>query len=151
MTPRDWRIFKEDFNIATKGGGLPPPLRKWDEGGLPEWLLTAIKDAKYEKPTAVQMQAVPIGLAGRDILGVAETGSGKTLAFLIPMYVSFLYLSHPLYRLVYISKLPRMTKETANDGPYAVVMAPTRELAGQIAEDCQRFAKYNNYNVCQKK
>lgn len=87
MNSRDWRIFKEDFNITTKGGGIPSPIRKWNEANLPEWLVSAIKEAKYDKPTAVQMQAIPIGLSGRDILGVAETGSGKTLAFVIPMYV----------------------------------------------------------------
>jgi len=134
MAARDWRIFKEDFNITTKGGRIPNPIRNWSESALPEWLMTAIHDAKYDTPTPVQKQAIPIGLAGRDILGVAETGSGKTAAFVIPM-------------LVYISKLPRLTKENAADGPYAVVMAPTRELASQIAEDAQRFASYNNYNV----
>jgi ATP-dependent RNA helicase DDX23/PRP28 len=61
MTSRDWRIFKEDFRITTKGGGIPHPIRKWDESGLPDWLMLAIKDAGYEKPTAVQMQAIPIG------------------------------------------------------------------------------------------
>lgn len=74
------------------------------------------------------MQAIPIGLSGRDILGVAETGSGKTCAFVLPM-------------LVYISKLPPMTRDIEIDGPYAVILAPTRELASQIAEETEKFAK----------
>jgi len=113
MTTRDWRIFKEDFNISTKGGGIPNPIRSWEESELPDWLLNAVEDANYKKPTPVQMQAIPIGLQGRDILGVAETGSGKTAAFVLPM-------------LVYISKLPKMTREMEADGPYALVLAPSR-------------------------
>lgn len=91
--------------------------------------MEAISDQKYAKPTAVQMQAIPIGLAGRDILGVAETGSGKTVSFVVPM-------------LVYISKLPKMTKELESEGPYALILAPTRELATQIFEDvCKKLGE----------
>ena len=65
------------------------------------------------------MAAIPIGLQQRDVIGVAETGSGKTAAFVLPM-------------LTYIMRQPVMTEEVATDGPYAVIMAPTRELAQQI-------------------
>lgn len=126
MTQRDWRIFREDHNISTKGGGIPVPIRSWEETNLPGWLKEAIADAKYKKPTAIQMQSIPIGLQRRDIIGVAETGSGKTAAFLIPM-------------LVYISGLPPATDA---DGPYALVMAPTRELAIQIENEAAKFAKH---------
>eukprot|EP01120_Amphizonella_sp_Union-15-10_P015330 TRINITY_DN786_c0_g1_i4.p1 TRINITY_DN786_c0_g1~~TRINITY_DN786_c0_g1_i4.p1 ORF type:complete len:811 (+),score=227.65 TRINITY_DN786_c0_g1_i4:64-2496(+) len=129
MTDRDWRIFREDYNITTKGGGIPLPIRDWEESHLPSWLLDAVKEAKYKKPTPIQMQAIPIGLQGRDILGVAETGSGKTAAFVLPM-------------LVYIKKLPKMNSKNASDGPYALILAPTRELALQIESECSRFAKY---------
>ena len=77
MTERDWRIFKEDFEIVTKGGKVPPPLRNWKEANLPTPILDAIYAAGYTKPTAVQMQCIPIGLMNRDIIGLAETGSGK--------------------------------------------------------------------------
>lgn len=73
----------------------------------------------YKIPSPIQMAAIPIGLQQRDVIGVAETGSGKTAAFVLPM-------------LVYIMKQPHMTEEVATDGPYAVIMAPTRELAQQI-------------------
>ena len=78
---------------------------------------------KYIKPSPIQMAAIPIGLQQRDVIGVAETGSGKTAAFVLPM-------------LVYIMKQPVMTEEVATDGPYAVIMAPTRELAQQIEVGC---------------
>jgi len=70
-----------------------------------------------------------LGLQNRDILGVAETGSGKTAAFLLPM-------------LVYISKLPKMTQESEQDGPYALILAPTRELAQQIEAETAKFASF---------
>lgn len=81
--------------------------------------LQAIVKMKYIKPSPIQMAAIPLGLKFRDVIGVAETGSGKTAAFVFPM-------------LVYIMKQPKMTEEVAAEGPYAVVMAPTRELAQQI-------------------
>ena len=79
----------------------------------------AIEKMKYVKPSPIQMAAIPLGLQFRDVIGVAETGSGKTAAFVFPM-------------LCYIMKQPKMTEEIASEGPYAVVMAPTRELAQQI-------------------
>ena len=74
----------------------------------------------YKEPTPIQRQAIPIGLQNRDIIGVAETGSGKTAAFLIPL-------------LVWIMSLPKIERmEDADQGPYALILAPTRELAQQI-------------------
>jgi ATP-dependent RNA helicase DDX23/PRP28 len=129
MSERDWRIFREDFNISSRGGSIPNPIRSWEESGLPEELLSAIRAAGYTKPSPIQMQAIPIALQGRDVLGVAETGSGKTASFVLPM-------------LVYISKLPPLTAITEVDGPYAVIMAPTRELAQQIEEETNKFATF---------
>ena len=61
--------------------------------------------------------------------GMAETGSGKTAAFLLPM-------------LVYLSKLPPMTAERKIDGPYALIMAPSRELVQQIEIECKKFSQF---------
>ncbi|KAI8852691.1 P-loop containing nucleoside triphosphate hydrolase protein [Chytridium lagenaria] len=77
MKERDWRIFKEDFNIATKGGHAPNPLRSWSESGIPPKILQVISDVGYKEPTPIQRQAIPIGLQNRDIIGIAETGNGK--------------------------------------------------------------------------
>jgi len=128
MSDRDWRIFKEDYNIVTKGGSVPRPIRSWKESNLPGPILETIKKLNYKLPTPIQMQAIPVGLLNRDIIGIAETGSGKTIAFVIPM-------------LVWISKLPKMTPETETEGPYAVVLAPTRELALQIENETSKFSK----------
>ncbi|CAM6086451.1 unnamed protein product [Calypogeia fissa] len=134
MTERDWRIFREDFNISYKGSRIPRPMRNWEEGALSSELLKAVSKAGYKKPSPIQMAAIPIGLQQRDVIGVAETGSGKTAAFVLPM-------------LTYISKLPPMTEEIEAEGPYAVVMAPTRELAQQIEEETVKFAHYLDIRV----
>lgn len=127
MRERDWRIFKEDFNISTKGGSLPNPMRTWQESGLPKRILDIVETVGYTEPSAVQRACIPIALQSRDIIGVAVTGSGKTAAFLLPL-------------LVYISELPQLSESTKMDGPYAVVLAPTRELAQQIEIEAKKFA-----------
>lgn len=127
MNDRDWRIFREDFSITVKGGRIPVPLRAWSEAQLPSEINTVIDAAGYKEPTPIQRQAIPIGLQNRDVIGVAETGSGKTAAFLIPL-------------LVWIRSLPKIEQSAADMGPYALIMAPTRELALQIEQDTIKFA-----------
>lgn len=135
MTERDWRIFKEDFQIAVKGGRCPKPIRSWAESKLPPQLLKAIAEAKYEKPSAIQMQSIPIGLTNRDMIGLAETGSGKTAAFVLPM-------------LSYImNHCPELTPEIAEEGPFALIMAPTRELVQQIEVETKKFSRHLGYKV----
>ncbi|KAF9515879.1 hypothetical protein BS47DRAFT_1371903 [Hydnum rufescens UP504] len=127
MKDRDWRIFREDFNIAARGGQIPLPLRSWKESTIPPKILEVIDAAGYEEPSPIQRQAIPIGLQNRDVIGIAETGSGKTAAFVIPM-------------LVYIGQLPPFTDENRHLGPYALILAPTRELAQQIESEARKFA-----------
>ncbi|KNC80527.1 hypothetical protein SARC_07099 [Sphaeroforma arctica JP610] len=131
MAERDWRIFREDFNISTRGGNIPHPWRSWEESPLPDNVKEVIAQIGYKEPSPIQRQALPVGLQNRDIVGIAETGSGKTAAFLIPM-------------LTWITSLPPRV-QNPNDAfecaPYAVILAPTRELAQQIEEECEKFAK----------
>ena len=136
MRERDWRIFKEDFNISTKGGGVPDPMRSWEESGLPRKLLGLVDKAGYKEPTAVQRAAIPVALHSRDLIAVAVTGSGKTAAFLLPL-------------LVYIAELPRIDEFEwrKNDGPYAIVLSPTRELAQQIEIEAKKFTEPLGFNV----
>lgn len=136
MRERDWRIFKEDFNISTKGGTVPNPMRSWGESQLPSRLLELIDRVGYKEPSPIQRAAIPIALQSRDLIGVAVTGSGKTAAFLLPL-------------LVYISELPRLDEYESrkNDGPYAIVLAPTRELAQQIEIEARKFTQPLGFNV----
>ncbi|WJX96994.1 Envelope glycoprotein gp160 [Trifolium repens] len=134
MTERDWRIFREDYNISYKGSKIPRPMRSWVESKLSQELLKAVEKAGYKTPSPIQMAAIPLGLQQRDVIGVAETGSGKTAAFVLPM-------------LSYITRLPPISEENEAEGPYAVVMAPTRELAQQIEDETVKFAQYMGIKV----
>ncbi|GER36118.1 DEAD-box ATP-dependent RNA helicase [Striga asiatica] len=131
MTDRDWRIFREDFNISYEGSKIPRPMRNWAESKLSAELLRAVNRAGYKSPSPIQMAAIPLGLEQRNVIGVSETGSGKTAAFVLPM-------------LTYITRLPPISEE---NGPYAVVMAPTRELALQIEDETTKFAHYMGIKV----
>ncbi|KAL2172063.1 hypothetical protein VTG60DRAFT_433 [Thermothelomyces hinnuleus] len=134
MKERDWRIFKENFGIATKGGSIPNPMRSWEESNLPRRLLDIVHSVGYDEPTPIQRAAIPIALQARDLIGVAVTGSGKTAAFLLPL-------------LVYISELPPLTEYNKNDGPYALILAPTRELVQQIESEARKFADPLGFTV----
>jgi len=94
---------------------------RFDELGLPEPLMAAVRDLGFTTPSAIQVQAIPALLAGRDITGVAQTGTGKTAAFGIPMLAS-------------IDPTLRATQ--------ALVLAPTRELAMQVADAVRSFASH---------
>ena len=131
MNDRDWRIFNEDFNIAVRGGNIPKPLRKWSESKIPLEILDIINEIGYKEPSPIQRQAIPIGLNNRDLIGIAETGSGKTASFVIPM-------------MAYISKLPPFNDQNQHLGPYALILAPTRELAQQIESETKKFANPMN-------
>eukprot|EP01038_Epipyxis_sp_PR26KG_P005883 gene5883-8113_t len=135
MNERDWRIFREDFDIRIQGGRATLPIRFWKEASLPSELMKAIESVGYDKPSPIQRQAIPIGLAKRDIIGIAETGSGKTAAFLIPL-------------LCYMLQLPQeYIDRTQHEGPLAVVMAPTRELAQQIEEESLKLSKFTKFRT----
>jgi len=92
-------------------------MTSFNDLGLSALLLKAVAAANYTEPTPIQAQAIPPGLAGRDVLGIAQTGTGKTAAFALPI----------LHRLASVAR-------PAGGAPRALILAPTRELAGQIAE-----------------
>ena len=142
MTERDWRIFREDYSISFKG--MPSgqekasmlPILKWEDCPMHPDVMRGIRDARYAKPSPIQMASIPIGLKQRDVIGIAETGSGKTAAFVVPM-------------LNYIKRQPVMrgNPNIEAEGPYAVILAPTRELAQQIEEETNKLARHTGYRV----
>ncbi|NIJ55594.1 DEAD/DEAH box helicase [Dyadobacter arcticus] len=87
-------------------------------------LLNAIEEAGYTEPTPIQEQAIPLALAGQDILGIAQTGTGKTAAYTLPL----------LMRI----------KFAQGEHARALIMAPTRELAMQISEAINQLSKYTD-------
>ena len=89
--------------------------------GLPEFILNAVSDLGFETPSPIQQICIPHLLEGSDVLGMAQTGSGKTAAFSLPI----------------LAKI-----DPAEKHPQLLVMAPTRELAIQVADACEHFVKY---------
>jgi ATP-dependent RNA helicase DDX46/PRP5 len=111
--------------IKVSGKDVPKPVQKWSHCGLNIQSLEVIRKLGYERPTAIQMQAIPAIMSGRDVIGVAKTGSGKTIAFLLPMF-RHIRDQRPL---------------EGSDGPVGLIMTPTRELATQIHKECKPFLK----------
>lgn len=119
--------------IKVRGVDVPKPVQKWSQCGLGVPTLEVIRKLGYEKPSAIQTQAIPAIMSGRDVIGVAKTGSGKTIAFLLPMF-RHIKDQRPLDNL---------------EGPVGLVMTPTRELATQIHKECKPFLKaLNLHAVC---
>src|SRR5258706_7040630 len=90
--------------------------------GLDPRILPALTVLGYEEPTPIQRETIPPLIEGRDLLGQAATGTGKTAAFALPI-------------------LQRILNEGKSDGPTAVVLVPTRELAVQVSEAMHRYGK----------
>ncbi|KAM3494467.1 hypothetical protein MY3957_002190 [Beauveria namnaoensis] len=111
--------------IKVNGKDVPKPVQKWAQCGLTRQTLDVIDNMGFEKPTSIQMQAIPALMSGRDVIGVAKTGSGKTMAFLLPMFR-------------HIKDQPPLKE---SEGPVGLIMTPTRELATQIHRDCKPFLK----------
>jgi ATP-dependent RNA helicase RhlE len=100
--------------------------------GLTPELLRAVADKGYDTPSPIQLQAIPAVLAGRDVLAGAQTGTGKTAGFVLPI-------------------LQRLAADVAtrHRAPRALVLAPTRELAAQVAQSVRDYGKYLPLRVLQ--
>ncbi|XP_059799111.1 probable ATP-dependent RNA helicase DDX59 isoform X2 [Balaenoptera ricei] len=83
--------LRRQLGIVVQGPGVPRPIIDFEHCGFPEALNLNLKTSGYEVPTPIQMQMVPVGLLGRDVLASADTGSGKTAAFLLPVIMRSLF------------------------------------------------------------
>ena len=99
-------------------------MTKFSDLALDPRVLQAVAEAGYETPTPIQAQAIPHALAGRDVLGIAQTGTGKTASFSLPM-ITLLGQGRARARM-----------------PRSLVLCPTRELAAQVAENFDTYAKH---------
>ena len=104
------------------------------ELGLGSKVMAAVADLGYDAPTPVQAGAIPAVLAGRDVLAAAQTGTGKTAAFLLP---SLNNLPHANRR--------RVRGKGNGEGPFMLVVTPTRELAQQIEEVCRTVSRHTGH------
>lgn len=87
LTDEQVQRIKQELGIETQGSDVRRPIVEFEHCGFPSTLSGNLKKAGYEVPTPVQMQMVPVGLTGRDVIASADTGSGKTVAFLLPVVV----------------------------------------------------------------
>ncbi|MFZ0099666.1 MAG: DEAD/DEAH box helicase, partial [Gemmobacter sp.] len=99
-------------------------MTKFSDLALDPRVLQAVADTGYETPTPIQAQAIPPALEGRDVLGIAQTGTGKTASFSLPM-ITLLGQGRARARM-----------------PRSLVLCPTRELAAQVAENFDTYAKH---------
>ncbi len=97
------------------------PVTPFSQLGLAAPVLRAVEEAGYEAPSPIQAETIPSLLEGRDLLGQAQTGTGKTAAFALPL----------------LSRI-----DLAERRPQALVLTPTRELAIQVAEAVQGYARH---------
>ena len=106
---------------------------RFHDFNLPDNVMRALADLKFQYSTEIQAETIPAALEGKDIIGKAQTGTGKTAAFLLGIVTDL--IDYPL-------------DEKLNLGePRALIVAPTRELALQIAEDAKGLAKYTNLHI----
>ncbi|KAM5149037.1 putative ATP-dependent RNA helicase DDX59 [Mantella aurantiaca] len=110
--------LRQQLDLSVQGQDVCKPIIEFEHLGFPAALCANLKRAGYEVPTPIQMQMIPVGLMGRDVLASADTGSGKTAAFLLPAIICCLQ---------------------QKDAPAALILTPTRELSVQIEKQAQEL------------
>ncbi|SBT43252.1 ATP-dependent RNA helicase DDX5, putative [Plasmodium ovale wallikeri] len=125
MSAKEVKDIRDKHRITIlEGENVPNPVESINKIGFPDYVLKSLKNNNIITPTPIQIQGWPIALSGKDMIGKAETGSGKTLAFILPAFVHI--LAQPSLK--------------PGDGPVVLVLAPTRELAEQIRQECIKFS-----------
>ncbi|XP_015111896.1 ATP-dependent RNA helicase p62 [Diachasma alloeum] len=131
--PREVEAYRGEKQITLKGEKIPNPIQYFEEGNFPDYVMQGIRKQGFSEPTAIQAQGWPIAMSGGNMVGIAQTGSGKTLGYILPAIVH-INSQQPLNR---------------GDGPIALVLAPTRELAQQIQTVAQDFGSLSYVrNTC---
>jgi ATP-dependent RNA helicase DDX41 len=120
--------IRDEWHIKTEGESIPPPIKSFKDMKFPRAILKALKRKGISKPTPIQIQGLPVVLSGRDMIGIAFTGSGKTMVFVLPM--------------VMLALEEEMKLGIAHgEGPFGLIVCPSRELARQTYEVCCYFAE----------
>lgn len=123
MSEGEANAFRAEHQMMMQGDNIPKPVKTFQQAGFPAAIERKIAEQKFDKPTPIQAQGWPMALSGRNMVGIAQTGSGKTLSYILPA-------------LVHIAAQPALKP---GEGPIALVLAPTRELACQIQEVARIF------------
>nr|CDS27666.1 ATP dependent RNA helicase abstrakt [Hymenolepis microstoma] len=127
MDEEKWESIRRRYRILVEGDNVPPPIRSFAEMCLPRVVVEELAARGITKPTPIQMQGLPAVLSGRDMIGIAFTGSGKTMVFALPIL---------MFALDQESKIPFLPSE----GPYGLILGPSRELARQTQEVITQLA-----------
>ncbi|KAJ3297893.1 ATP-dependent RNA helicase ddx42 [Rhizoclosmatium sp. JEL0117] len=125
LTDADVMRIRRELDMRVSGHDIAKPCISFAHFMFEDCLLSTISKAGFSTPTAIQQQAVPVVLNGRDLTAVSKTGSGKTAAFVWPM-------------IVHMMDQPELEW---GDGPIGLILAPTRELASQIYTETKKFGK----------
>ncbi|XXG55882.1 hypothetical protein AAC387_Pa03g3441 [Persea americana] len=128
----------EDIPVEVSGLDVPPAVNSFHEIDLGDALNQNIRRCKYVKPTPVQRYAIPISIAGRDLMACAQTGSGKTAAFCFPIIAGIMKSWSGV-------QWPQRGGRTAY--PVALILSPTRELSCQIHEEAKKFSYQTGVKV----
>ncbi|KAK2996738.1 hypothetical protein RJ639_025815 [Escallonia herrerae] len=126
MSEKACDAIRKQWHIIVEGEDIPPPVKNFKDMRFPEPILKKLKAKGIVQPTPIQVQGLPVILSGRDMIGIAFTGSGKTLVFVMPLIMIALQeeLMMPL--------LP-------GEGPFGLIVCPSRELARQTYEVVEQF------------
>jgi ATP-dependent RNA helicase DDX41 len=113
-----WNKTRKNWHILVEGYDCPPPMKSFGDMKFPQPILNYLKGKNIRRPTPIQMQGLPVALAGRDMVGIAFTGSGKTMTFSLPLVMAALEeeIRMPL---------------VGGEGPVGIILAPSRELVRQ--------------------
>ena len=147
---RELKRFRKEHSIHVHGSDVPPPISSFTSlttgYHLPSLVLNNLTSSPpyglgFDGPTPIQMQAIPVMLAGRECVGCSPTGTGKTAAFLLPILLSLL----PSSSSPTSSPPSHSASSPSLSGHYpgirALVLAPTKELASQIHRVCAKLAQ----------
>mmetsp|Transcript_44923 Transcript_44923/g.71726 ORF Transcript_44923/g.71726 Transcript_44923/m.71726 type:complete len:564 (+) Transcript_44923:134-1825(+) len=142
----DANEFRKKLKIKVKGNAVPAPMTTFTESGflrggstqhmkeMARLLKSNVESSQYTEPTPIQMQSIPAMLEGRDIIGCAPTGSGKTAAFLLPLIMKLIK--------------SRADNKSKSKQLCSLILAPTRELAGQILREFERLSHGKHFRKC---
>ncbi|XP_071036543.1 ATP-dependent RNA helicase abstrakt [Parasteatoda tepidariorum] len=119
---------RRKYRILVEGDNIVPPIKTFKEMKFPKCILHGLKKKGITKPTPIQMQGLPAVLSGRDMIGIAFTGSGKTLVFVLPI-------------VMFAMEQEKCLPFTQEEGPYGLIICPSRELAKQTYEILRYFGQ----------
>ncbi|KAL8159793.1 hypothetical protein V2J09_001330 [Rumex salicifolius] len=126
MSMNQCEAVRKQWHIIVDGDDIPPPIKNFKDMRFPDPILKMLKTKGIVQPTPIQVQGLPAILAGRDMIGIAFTGSGKTLVFVLPLIMVAL-------------QEEVMMPIAAGEGPFGLVVCPSRELARQTYEVVEEF------------